>query len=363
MIKVTVPAGTTTGTVMVVNQGKASNNISYTIDEGYMPPVINSINPGIAPSGETVIITGNYFGNAGSETCYVMFGNYKAVATQWGKTQIMAVVPEMPSGAIQVYVSLDGYESNKFNFTVQSKAVVIVPMVEIPPGSFMMGSDDPNKGGDAFPSHRVYLTNALQVAKTEISQAQYKKVMSQSNPSAIKDDNNPVEQLTFYQAIDFCNRLSKLEGLKECYKVNGENVTWDISANGYRLLTEAEWEYACRAGSTGTFGKRAGAEGNIEELAWTTDNTKSIQHIGLKKPNDFGLYDMHGNVAEWVWDYYDFYENVDMTNPTGPSEGVERCFRGGSYRDAPQSCTNFIRNAVNGLQYHYYIGFRVCRNK
>jgi formylglycine-generating enzyme required for sulfatase activity len=187
--------------------------------------------------------------------------------------------------------------------------------------------------------------------------------MNQANPSRIQDNNNPVEQVTWFQAVDFCNRLSKLEGLSECYTIIGSEVTCNWSSNGYRLLTEAEWEYACRAGSKGNFGNLKGVEGDISKMGWTANNTQEMKNVGLLQANDFGLYDMHGNAAEWVWDIYEFYDSADTTNPTGPTVGQERCFRGGSYRDGANSSTTIKRESVNPAQYQYYIGFRVCRRK
>jgi formylglycine-generating enzyme required for sulfatase activity len=268
----------------------------------------------------------------------------------------------MASGATTVSVTVNSNKSNEVNFTVQSQALVIVEMVEIPAGTFMMGHPDPLKE-DAYPQHKVTFTKPLLVAKTEITQAQYKKIMNQLNPSQVVDDNNPVEQLKWFAACDFCNRLSKLEGYTEAYIIDGTDVTWNKSANGYRLLTEAEWEYACRAGSTGAMGRRGGVEAAPNDIAWTADNANAMKHVGLLKPNDFGLYDMQGNAAEWVWDYYDYYGEDDETNPTGPSDGVERVFRGGGYIDSPTNCATYKRFSINGLQVQYYIGFRICRTK
>lgn len=361
-IIVKVPNQTISGKVVVMVEDKISNGVDYEISITELPPIINSITPILAPSGEKIQIYGDHFGEASGANAYVMFGNKKATTTHWSNKWITAEVPEMPSGPTKIYLSVNGNNSNEVNFTVQSKAIVIVEMVEIPSGIFMMGHPNPLKE-DAYPEHKVTFTKPLLVAKTEITQAQYKKVMNQLNPSVVKDDNNPVEQIKWYSAIDFCNRLSKLEGLTECYIVDGNNVTWNMSANGYRLLTEAEWEYACRAGSDGDVGYFGSDEGKINEVGWTTDNCNKMNNVGLLKPNDFGLYDMHGNAAEWVWDYYDYYEEGEFVNPTGPKEGVERVFRGGSYKDSPSSCYNYVRNSVNGLQVQYYIGFRICREK
>lgn len=362
LIKVIVPIGTTSGKVVVVVDGKSSNSVDYTIESPGKKPSITSVTPTLAPSGDIIQIYGSNFGNSSGANAFVMFGAVKAATSNWSDTWITATVPEMASGATKITVTVDGNKSNESNFTVQSKAVVIVEMVEIPAGSFMMGHSNPLME-DAYPQHKVTFTKPLLVAKTEISQAQYKKVMNQLNPSRILDDNNPVEQLTWYAACDFCNRLSKLEGYTEAYIIDGTDVTLNKSANGYRLLTEAEWEYACRAGSTGDMGKRGGVEAAPDDIAWTTNNTKAMKHVGLLKPNDFGLYDMQGNAAEWVWDYYDYYGEDDETNPTGPSDGIERVFRGGGYIDSPTNCSTYKRSSINGLQIQYYIGFRICRTK
>lgn len=361
LIKVTVPAGTKNGKVYVVVEDKISNGVEYTIQEIQKPPIISSINPTIAQSGQKVTIYGSNLGTSAGENSFVMFGFYKAVVSEWSPTEITVIVPDMAAGLTQVYVTVDGVQSNNVTFTVQSKPEIIVEMVEIPAGSFLMGNSDP-ASGDAYPQHKVIFTKSLLVSKTEITQAQYKKVMNYKNPSRILDDKNPVEQVTFLDAVDFCNRLSKLEGYEECYTINGSTVTWNKSANGYRLMTESEWEYACRAGSIGNVGQRNGSEASIDAIAWTANNAKNMQHVGILPPNDFGLYDMQGNAAEWVWDFYDYYGEAETTNPTGPEDGVERCFRGGSYKDSPSGCYTYVRNAMNGLQSQYYISFRICRN-
>ncbi|OGU57304.1 MAG: hypothetical protein A2X64_06220 [Ignavibacteria bacterium GWF2_33_9] len=361
-IMVLVPENAKSGKLYVSVAGVKSNEVDYTISNTILDPVITSINPTIAQSGTSVQIYGENFGNSVGANSYVEFGTYKATIVYWNNTGITVEVPEMPSGEVSVTVTSNNKKSNGFTFRVQSKAVVIVPMVQIPAGSFMMGSAN-IIDLDAYPQHKVTFTKPLLVGETEISQAQYKKVMNLSNPSSIKDDGNPVEQLTWYSAVDFCNRLSKMEGYTECYTINGTDVTWNKSANGYRLLTEAEWEYACRAGSTGSVGNKDGSQANPNDIAWTTNNSDAIHHVGLLAPNDFGLYDMHGNAAEWVWDYYDFYDESDATDPPGPTEGYERIFRGGGYIDSPVGCSTFKRYSANGLQQQYYIGFRVCRTK
>lgn len=363
MIKVTVPKNATSGQLKVVIGKQSSNTINYTIKATVKEPKIIAIVPSIAQSGQEVDISGENFGATKGSDAYIMFGTTKITSFKlWSDTKITFVVPEMDAGIIDVFVFNNNLKSNSVKFTVQQKALVIVKMVEVPKGTFMMGSSDP-KDGDAYPQRKVTISKNFYVSETEITQAQYKKVMNQKNPSKVVGDDYPVEQVTWLDAIDFCNRLSKLEGLNEVYTIVGNKVTLNKSANGYRLLTEAEWEYAARAGSTGKFGNLGGSEAVISKIGWTNSNTNELQKVKLLQPNDFGLYDMHGNVAEFCWDLYDFYDEGEFTDPTGPTEGVERVFRGGGYIDGPTLCTVFKRYSASTQMFQFYLGFRVARNK
>ncbi|MDX9791532.1 MAG: SUMF1/EgtB/PvdO family nonheme iron enzyme, partial [Candidatus Kapabacteria bacterium] len=154
----------------------------------------------------------------------------------------------------------------------------------------------------------------------------------------------PVENVTWINAVQFCNELSKLNGLEEVYTITGVDAVADFSKNGWRLPTEAEWEYACKAGTNGDF---AGS-GIIGEMAWYGDNSGLKMHPpGRKNPNQFGLYDMHGNVWEWCWDYYDpdYYSEGMTIDPVGPSNGERRVLRGGSWNDG----MNFLRSSNRTL--------------
>jgi len=363
MIKVTVPKNATSGQLKVFIGKQSSNPVNYTIKTSVKEPKITSIVPSIAQSGQEVDIMGENFGATKGSDAYVMFGTTKITSFKlWSDTKVTFIVPEVAAGTVDVYLFNNNLKSNSVKFTVQQKANAIVPMVLVPKGTFMMGSADP-KDGDAYPQMKVTISKDFYVSETEITQAQYKKVMNQKNPSRIQGDDYPVEQVTWLDAIDFCNRLSKLEGLSEVYTINGTNVTFNKNANGYRLLTEAEWEYAARAGSTGKFGNLNGSEAAINKIGWTNANTDKLQKVKLLQPNDFGLYDMHGNVAEWCWDLYDFYDEGEYTDPTGPTDGVERVFRGGGYIDGPAFCTVYKRYSGSTQMFQYYIGFRVARNK
>ena len=147
--------------------------------------------------------------------------------------------------------------------------------------------------------------------------------------------NLPVEKVSWYDAVKFCNKKSERDGLTPCYSGSGSNVSCNFSANGYRLLTEAEWEYAARGGPESRGYKYSGSS-NPDEVAWYRDNLGIKTHqVGIKKANELGLYDMSGNVYEWCWDMYDdgYYRNSPTSNPKGPSSGKYRVLRGGSWSD------------------------------
>jgi len=363
-IQVEVPSGAQNGKLHVVVDGRISNGIDYTIVLNTTPQITNII-PATAAPGQEVSIKGKNFGSSKGNS-RVLFGTTEVVTyLEWTDTQIGVKVPATgSSGEVKVVVEVNSVKSNEIPFTILAQAQPIVDMVEIPAGTFMMGCGDETM--DCFPKHQVTLTKNFYVSKYEISQKQYKKVMNLSNPSRIVDDNNPVERVTWLQAIDFCNRLSKLEGYEEVYTVNGTTVTMNKNANGYRLLTEAEWEYAARARCNGKNGNIGGAEALISQIAWTsTDGVDKPQHIGQKQPNDFGLYDMQGNVGEWVWDYFDFYDEnaTPLTDPIGPDDGIDRVSRGGSYQDGPDNCAVYSRSSGSPQVSFFYVGFRIARNK
>jgi formylglycine-generating enzyme required for sulfatase activity len=162
--------------------------------------------------------------------------------------------------------------------------------------------------------------------------------MMETNYSGFNGDNLPVADVSWFDAIEFCNRLSKREGLTPAYTINDTDVTWDRSADGYRLPTEAEWEYACRAGTATPFStgnnittKQANYDGypyNNNAKGTFRNRTVEVRNF---KPNSWGLYNMHGNVWEWVWDLYGEYENEAQIDPVGASSGIHRIIRGGSW--------------------------------
>ena len=212
-------------------------------------------------------------------------------------------------------------------------------MVSIPGGEFMMGANDGPI--DARPAHGVKV-NGFLMDQTLVTQEVYQKIMG-TNPSRRKNPRNPVELATWTAAVKFCNARSSQEGLTPCYDLK----TWkcDFSANGYRLPTEAEWEYACRAGTaTGFyFGDN---EDDLKSYGWFRGNSDSKPHVvAQKKPNPWGLYDMAGNLWEWCNDYYGvkYYRTSPGDNPRGPEQGEKRVLRGGAWSSSAEDCASWAR--------------------
>ncbi len=206
-------------------------------------------------------------------------------------------------------------------------------MVLIAAGEFTMG--DPSGVADETP-HKVYV-DSFYMDTRPVSQQFYETVMGM-NPSKRKGADNPVERVQWTDAARFCNRCSELEGLTPCYDLD----TWacDFTANGYRLPTEAEWEYACRAGSQTKyfFGDD---EAELSKYAWFKPHSKGQPRpVGQKRANPWGLYDMHGNVWEWCNDFYSatFYADSPRDNPKGPATGKKRVLRGGAWSSTADMC-------------------------
>jgi formylglycine-generating enzyme required for sulfatase activity len=213
-------------------------------------------------------------------------------------------------------------------------------MAAIPAGQFVMGAKEGSI--DARPAHPVKVEGFL-MDQYEITQEIYQKVIG-TNPSRVKNPQNPVEQVTWTAAVKFCNARSLQEGRKPCYDTN--SWTCDFSANGYRLPTEAEWEYACRAGSSSQFYFGDNPE-QLRSFGWFEGNSQSKPHpAGQRKPNAWGLYDMLGNVWEWCNDFYatKYYRDSPPENPRGPRQGEKRVLRGGAWSSSAASCAAWVRN-------------------
>jgi len=235
-------------------------------------------------------------------------------------------------------------------------------MVLIPAGRFAMGSTDGRP--DEAPVHEVHL-DAFLMDRTEVTQEQYGKLVV-ANPSHFKGPDRPAEQVSWAEAAMYCNLRSRDEGLEPCY--DEQTARCNFQANGYRLPSEAEWEYACRAGSEGPW--CFGAEVRLlKQFAWYGDNaSKKTQPVAQKKPNAWGLHDMHGNVAEWCNDVYaaDCYQKSPGVNPQGPEDGEKYVLRGGAWNSRPEGCRSAARVGEDpGFQDACFardaIGFRCVR--
>jgi formylglycine-generating enzyme required for sulfatase activity len=216
--------------------------------------------------------------------------------------------------------------------------------VLIPAGEFMMGSPDGDKKAAEWerPRHKVIISKPFYLGKYEVTQAQWEAVMG-NNPSEFKGRNNPVEHLFYVDVLDFIKKLNQKEG-----------------GNKYRLPTEAEWEYAARAGTTGdySFGHDPEALGRY---AWYWENAGKTTHpVGQKAPNPWGLYDMHGNVWEWVSDRNggNYYAESPTTDPPGSSSGSYFIKRGGAWKSGARDCRSAARTSDD--KPHHHIGFRLA---
>lgn len=241
----------------------------------------------------------------------------------------------------------------------------LLTLVSVKGGTMVMGIDDGEK--NEKPAHEVTVGD-FYISAYEVTQGQWVDVMGE-NP--VMEDSSygvgedyPVFLVSWTDAVKFCNTLSEREGLTPSYTGSSTSPTCDFTSNGYRLPTEAEWEYAARGGSESEGFLYSGSN-DVDEVAWYSLNSDGASHpVGTKKPNELGIYDMSGNLWEWCWDYYDakFYESSPTDYPTGPEKGTYRVLRGGSRAIVEKS---------NRVYFRYYgahrsddsTGFRVVRTK
>jgi formylglycine-generating enzyme required for sulfatase activity len=231
-----------------------------------------------------------------------------------------------------------------------------------------MGSED--GGSDEKPVHTVTV-KSFYMSKYEVTQKEWREVMG-TDPSKFKGDNLPVEQVSWYEAIDYCNRRSQKEGLTPAYFGNSlEDISCNWKANGYRLPTEAEWEYAAKgkdmqpqqaANVFSLSAVQSTSKSSLGDVAWYGGNSGSTTHpVGTKLPNGFGLYDMLGNVWEWCWDWYGSDGTSAGTDPTGPGAGTYRVARGGGWNNSAGDVRAAYRFANTPSARDIPFGFRVVR--
>ena len=231
-----------------------------------------------------------------------------------------------------------------------------IQMIRIPAGNFIMGSppDEPGRA-EVELQHKVTLSRDYWFGVTEVTQSQWLAVMG-TTPAKIKGDENPVEQVSWFDCVSFCNALSAKEGLTPVYEISGKDVSWNQSADGYRLPTEAEWEYACRAGTTGE------RSGDLDEMAiYSLNSGRKTRTVGTRVPNPWGLHDIYGNVWEWCWDKYSPYEAGPVTDPAGPVGDYYRIQRGGSWHRGPRDCRSASRGTDPATARRNALGMRLAR--
>ncbi len=276
---------------------------------------------------------------------------------------------DIPVGTYDLIISNEGYKTYKetMELTPDNTFQKQISLVEgsdgpegfvfVEGGTFQMGSA--NGDSDEKPVHGVTLSD-FYIGKYEVTQAEWKEVMG-SNSSYFKGDMIPVEKVSWYDAVEFCNKKSIKDGLELVYSGTGNNIKCDFSKNGYRLPTEAEWEYAARGGRKSR-GYTYSGSNNIGEVAeYEGNNDKSTKAVGGKKPNDLGIYDMSGNVWEWCWDWYGSYSSSTQTDPMGLNSGSIRVNRGGSWGSCATGCRVADRDYGNPTVSYYFIGFRLAR--
>ncbi len=242
--------------------------------------------------------------------------------------------------------------------------------VLVPAGEFTMGAPESETWSSPHerPQHAVTLSDSFTICEVEVTQTLWQEVTG-ANPSAFPGCGDcPVENITWFEALEFCNTLSARDGLEPAYQISGDQVTWDTEADGYRLPTEAEWEYACRAGSLTAFANdlpnldQDCDDPNLDGLGWYCGNSDfRPRPVGMKESNAWGLYDLHGNVWEWCWDWYANYGSAAVTDPTGPEVGFFRLVRGGSWSVGAASCRSASRYQLNPERSFNDVGLRRVR--
>ncbi len=328
------------------------------------------------------------------------------LAAAWVLALIVADPDPGPAGATDAFAarSADAFVEKSHagdicpNCGERRPATTFRPaLVPIAPGVFTMGSHKGEAGRYHFETaHWVKLTRGFLIAETEVTQAQYAALMGQ-NPAYFQgtpaDGERPVEQVSWLDVARYCNALSAAEGLTPAYVIEDEAVTWRREADGYRLPTEAEWEYAARAGtSTATYVGDLNIRGErdapaLDAIAWYGGNSgadhpravdssrwdeKQYPHeraathpVRGKQPNAWGLHDMLGNVWEWTWDWYADYplipDSAPLADPAGPVGGGYRVFRGGSFHSSARGARGAYRNRWDPKYQSHDVGFRPVR--
>jgi formylglycine-generating enzyme required for sulfatase activity len=367
------------------------------VDPGYSQPAAISIaikNTGTGTATVSSIQLNN-------DSYFTLSGHGEISAIAVGETANFSVQPKTGLGVgthnAVLTVSYDASRTVTAGVSITVNHFSSIVMVQIPSGTFLMGS--PGTEPSRNTTNENYRTansgnvtvSGFWMGKYQVTQAEWKAVMGESNnPSYFTGNNLPVEMVSWYDVIVFCNRLSIKEGLIPAYQVSGvtnwetqtaptiDTATWNSatinpSSDGYRLPTEAQWEYACRAGTTTAFNwgsnQITSAQANFNaasnlyngSTAGIFRNTTTA--VGIFAANTWGLHDMHGNVFEWCWDRYtaSYNDAGGSTDPQGATSGTHRVFRGGSWDGYGQNLRSAYRVNYYPWYRSYYIGFRLVR--
>jgi len=288
----------------------------------------------------TAVLAGGYSVVGAAERMAGLTPEQQAAPQEPAAPAEQPAIPEQPATPEQQAAA------QKLGRPVVETNSIGMKLVLIPPGEFQMGSPATEVGRDNDEQpHQVRITKAFHLGVHEVTQEQYERVMA-VNPSHFKGPQHPVGTVSWDHAMEFCDKLSALPDEK-------------AADRSYCLPTEAEWEYACRAGSTTpySFGDNATDLGNH---AWFKENSSATTHpVGEKHPNAWGLYDMHGNVLEWCADWFGEYTQSPVDDPAGPSAGTDRVTRGGSWDFAAPLCRAADRDRRPPAVRNLGLGFRV----
>jgi formylglycine-generating enzyme required for sulfatase activity len=254
----------------------------------------------------------------------------------------------------------------------QSPASISDGFVRVEGGTFQMGSS--NGESDERPVHTVTV-RSFSMGKYPVTQKEWFEIMGttvrQQRDMADRTwslygegDNYPMYYVSWLEAVEYCNKRSKREGLTPAYSGSGNNITCNWNANGYRLPTEAEWEYAAKGGNRDSMVYEYSGSNSAGAVAWYTDNSGGSTHpVGTKAPNSLGLYDMSGNVWEWCWDWHaNSYPSGAQTDPRGASSGSNRVGRGGGWIGSAWNVRSAYRHYGTPSARNGYLGFRLVRN-
>jgi formylglycine-generating enzyme required for sulfatase activity len=293
-----------------------------------------------------------------------------------GAAQAMAYVEGDPeSGSLYRLATTLSVGTHTYRFLFDDGlggTAVTEPLAGPPVGtvSFVMGSPAGETGRRYDePMTEVAFTHGVTAGAHEVKQSEWNLIMP-PKVFTFPGDDLPVHDVTWYEAVDYCNALSDDDGYTRAYTVDGPYVTWDRDADGWRLPTEAEWELLCRAGTTTGLPNGeltevlCGADAVLDAIGWYCGNAPTgPQAVEQKTANAGGLYDMLGNVREWCWDWYGAYPAGPVLDPEGPASGEQRVVRGGSWHYYARDCRSAARGTFYPTSADDFVGFRVVRNQ